>query len=323
MDILLSCARYKSNLNTFSHELAIISDEFQNRWLYHKLGLVYVDEKKYDDAAKAFQKAIALGNEFESKLQLSIVQYLYLNQSKNAISNFKDLIALIKSTRTFSSASSLSLVYSHYSLALFLTHELELASQAALEVARMSSDSHEVIKSLVYEYKSRNALYILKPMLRLVIQNDPTFGIAYAFLGEIEKQAKNYSVAINYLENALILEPKNDSYYAMIGSVYYKLTQYKKALEFFDLALKLTPSTPLYLYNKACSLALLGHKKEALFYLKIVFNADSNFIDLAKNDKDFFSIKLDKDFSKEFASLLFQNYDGKWASTDYNFKTRP
>ncbi len=320
LDVILSSIRFKSNLNTYSQVLSDTASEFQNRWLFHKLGLVYVEEKKYFEAAKAFENAIKLGNEFESKLQLAIVQYLYLNQAKKSISNFRELISQLNEKE---SASSLSLVYSHYSLALFLDHQFSQASQAALEVAKLNSENHEVIQSLVYEFKARNALEILSPMLKLMIENDPGFSLAYAFLAEIEKKKKQYILAKKHLEDAVILDPKNDSYYAMLGSVYSSELNFDKALSFYNLALELNPSNSLYIYNKACSLAMLGKKKEALYFLKIVFTSDSDFIELAKNDKDFSSIKSDSKFAKEFANLIVQNYDGKWASTDNNFKTRP
>ena len=322
VDLILSCVRYKSTATTYSALLAEQADKYQNRWLSHKLGLVYLDEKKYKLAAQSFLKAIDLGNKIESKLQLGVVQYLYLNDFSGAVSNFESLLDEIKKGE-FTPGASESLVYSHYALALLLNKNRQKSADAAIEVALKSNGNRDYLKSLVYEFKSRHELSLLQPALEAVVKIDPSFDMAYAYLGEIYEQKKQYPEAIDALEKAIILNPQNDSYFAMKGSIYYKMKNFESSLKNYESALDLNHGAPIYRYNIACIFALTGKIKEAINMLKLVLSADLNFLERAKNDPDFNLIKSDFYYAKEFASLFFQNYDGQWASTDSNLKSRP
>ena len=322
IEIISSGIRYKSGLSSYSKSFSLVALQYKNRWLYHKLGLIYLEEKQFELAQDAFKRSVELGNTVEAKLQLAIVQYQYLKDFHNSILNFESLIKELELRKTISN-SSRALVYAHYSLALFANNNIQSASNAAVQVVLKSSANRDYIKFLAYEYKSRHALQVLQPALELVTLNDPTSDLAFAFLGEIYKQTKNYAKALEVLDKAIILNPKNDAYYAIKGTVFYKSSNYEEALTNYDYALLLNPGKPAYLYNKACVLALLGKKTESLFYLKIVLNADKNFVSIAENDSDFSTIKSDINYSKEFASLFFQNYDSKWAATSPSFKSHP
>lgn len=238
INIILSSVHYKSNLNSYSKSLAIVSEQFQNRWLYYKLGMVYIEEKQYEAAAKAFNKAIQLGDTIEAKLQLAILQYKHLRDYKNSILNFE---AIRKELEQRPAVSSLShaLVYSHYSLALYASNKKDEAAQAAKQVIMKSFGNRDFVKSLVYEYKERHALSLLQPALELVTLTDPSFDLAYAFLGEIYKENSDYNKSLDALDKAIALNKNNDVFYAIKGTVYYKLADYQNALKNFDQALQL------------------------------------------------------------------------------------
>lgn len=321
-ELIISSIRSQKNDSSYTKKLNFVAEKYQNRWLYHELGRAYLEEKKYSQAAFAFSKAIELGNIIESKLQLAILQYEHLNDYENSIENFENLINEFIHNKDISN-KSIALVYSHYSLALLLNKEIQNASQAALLVEKNSYGNHDYLNALVYEFKMRHALAVLRPTLELAIFNDPTFDFAYAYLAEIKKDEKNYNLALENINKAIILNPKNDYFYELRGSVYYKLLDYKTALINFDKALELNPGIPIYYYNKACILALLGNKKDSLYFLKLVLNKDIGFVELAKNDPDFNSIKSDILFSKEFASLVFENYNNKWVTREKDFKSLP
>ncbi|MES2615675.1 MAG: hypothetical protein V4591_09690 [Bdellovibrionota bacterium] len=215
-DILLSCIRLKNDEASYSASLEATAEQFHSKLLYHKLGLAYLDEKKYLQSAAAFKRSIELGDSINSKLQLAIIQYEYLKDFKNSFLNFESLLAEIKQKETISNAAQ-SLVYSHYSLALYLNNRINEASRAAVQVALNSYEKNDYLKSLMYEYKSRGAITVLQPALELAISNDPTFDLAHAYLAEIYKQTKDYT----------------------------------KALYEMDAAIALNPDTPIYFYNKA------------------------------------------------------------------------
>lgn len=49
-------------------------------------------------------------------------------------------------------------------------------------------------------------------------------------------------------------------------------------------------------YNKACAYSLMNKRNEALADLKCAIELDPDYIELAKNDKDFEKLWEDKDF---------------------------
>ena len=208
IEVILNSIRFKNNTNSYSQDLSIAADQFKNRWLFHKLGLIYIEEKKYAQAAQAFHRAIELGNNIESKLQLAILQYQYLKNFKASILTFENLIQEMENKKYIPSSSH-ALVYSHYSLALYANNNIVGAAKAALQVVEKSFEKRDYIQSLVYEYKSRKALTVLQPALELVTLNDPTFDLAYTSLGEIYNQRKNYAKALEVLDKVIILKHKN------------------------------------------------------------------------------------------------------------------
>jgi len=84
----------------------------------------------------------------------------------------------------------------------------------------------------------------------------------------------------------------------------------------FETALRIKPNTAIYIYNKACMLALLGKKSEALQNLKLALIEDKKLIELARFDSDFASIKSDSEYSSQFASIILDDSDEKWLATD-------
>lgn len=61
---------------------------------------------------------------------------------------------------------------------------------------------------------------------------------AYYLLGRLFFRKKKYAVAINYLRNALIKNPKNPEILGLIGALYYKIDSFKNAEVFYSEALK-------------------------------------------------------------------------------------
>ncbi len=317
IDILVTCARYKSNLDNYSKIFHKIAEDFPNKWMYFKLAAIYADEGDLSKAIHYYEKSREMGNFLESTLQLAIIEYQKLNLPKNAILNLNLLLKNLENQGHYSN-HSVAIVYSHLSLAHFYMKDYKSASKFATKMVEKNYSDKELFKSLVTEYKSRNSLYILKDALLNVTLNDPAYDLSYALLSEIYKKSKNYLTSLDYIEKALSVNPKSDSFYAIKASIHSQLKHYDKALSSLDKALELNPGTILYLYNKACILSNLGRKSEALFYLETVLNSDKKYLEIARNDPDFDGIKSDSQFSRQFASLFFQKYDNKWAATEPN-----
>ena len=289
-----------------------------DRWIWHKAALAYANIKNYNEASKAFEKAISLGNDIESRLQLAVMQYSFQNKNTLAIENLEKLLATL-SKRKYIAPSAFSLVYAHISMANFKNNNKEDASTAAIYSAETGYDNKQFYTSLVSEYKKLNALYILEGSLKYLIKEEPDYLLSYSIYGELYRNNKKYDDSIEMYSKALALDDTKDDLFAERAISYYKNTDYLKALNDFDSALKLRPHTAIYIYNKACMLALLGKKSEALQNLKLALIEDKKLIELARFDSDFASIKSDSEYSSQFASLILDD-DDKWVATDNGSK---
>lgn len=290
-----------------------------DRWIWHKAALAYANLKNYNEAEKAFEKAISLGNDIESRLQLSVMLYSYQNKNALAIENLDKLLVTL-SKRKYISYSALSLVYAHISMAYFKSNNKENAAIAATYSAETSYDTKQFYTSLVSEYKKLNALYILESSLKYLIKEEPYYLLSYSIYGEIYRNNKKYEDSIEMYSKALALDDSKDDLFAERAISYYKNNEYSKALNDYESALKLRPNTAIYIYNKACMLALLGKKSEALQNLKLALIEDKKLIELARFDSDFASIKSDSEYSSQFASLILDDIDDKWVTKDNGSK---
>ena len=306
--------------NELGNTLKKFAQKYPDRWLWHKAALSYMNIKNYNEATYCFEKAISLGNDVESLLQLSVMQYSLQNKYKLSIHNLEKLISNVSKMKYISPSAS-SLIYAHVSMANFKNKNVEDAAQAAIYAAVTANDNKQFYASLVAEYKKLNALYILEGSLKYLIKEEPEYLLPYSIYGEIYRNSKKFEDAIEMYNKAIALDKTKDDLYAERGITYYKNLNYLNALNDFDSALRLRPRTAIYIYNKACMLALLGKKSEALLNLKLALIEDKKLVELARNDSDFASIKSDSEYSSQFASLILEDLeDNKWVATDTDSK---
>ncbi|APJ04055.1 tetratricopeptide repeat protein [Silvanigrella aquatica] len=286
-----------------------------DRWLWHKAALAYANTKNYSEATMAFEKAIALGNDIEARLQLAVMQYSYQNKFKPALENLNKLLITL-SKRKYITHSAKSLVYAHISMANFKNKNKEDAALAAVYTAQTGFDNKQFYASLVTEYKKLNSLYILESSLKYLMKEEPDYLLSYSIYGEIFRNNKKYDDSIEMYSKAIALDNTKDDLYAERAITFYKNNSYVKALNDFESALKIHPKTAIYIYNKACMLALLGKKSEALQNLKLALIEDKNLIELARSDSDFATLKADTEYSSQFASIILGDSDDKWFATE-------
>ena len=271
--------------------------------------------KNYDEATKAFEKAISLGNDVESRLQLSVMQYSFQKNNTAAIENLEKLLTTLSKHKHIA-PSAYSLVYAHISMAKYKSNNKEDAALAAIYSAQTGYDNKQFYSSLVSEYKKLNALYILEGSLKYLIKEEPDYLTAYSIYGELYRSNKKYEESIEMYNKALALDNSSDDLFAERAISYYKNLDYLNALNDFESALKIRPHTAIYIYNKACMLALLGKKSEALENLKLALIEDKKLIELARFDSDFASLKSDSEYSSQFASIILDDVDDKWVATE-------
>lgn len=295
------------------------SEKYPDRWLWHKTALTYLNNRNYEMATFAFEKAISLGNDVESRLQLAVMQYSIQSKYKQSFDNLNKLILTLQK-RPYINKTAYSLIYAHISMAHFKNKNYSDAAIAATYSAETAKENKQFYVSLITEYKKQNALYILENSLNYLIKEQPEYLVPYSIFGELFRTQKKYTESIEMYNKAIALDNTKDDLFAERGISFYKVMDYNNALKDFDAALKIKPNTAIYIYNKACMLALLGKKSEALQYLKLALIEDRNLIELARFDSDFASIKSDSEYSSQFASIILDDSDEKWLATEKDSK---
>ena len=82
------------------------------------------------------------------------------------------------------------------------------------------------------------------------------------------------------------------------GILMLEIDNYEKALKYFDKAIILDSSDELAWYNKACALAKLNQKEEALDALTVATGIDSENKEFMKDEKDLENIKNEERFTR-------------------------
>lgn len=303
---------YESQLP--SHSLAELLEAFvqkhPDRWLWHKVGMAYLEKNNFAKSEAAFRQAIELGNVIESRLQLGVMEYVNEKKYSAAIKDF-NLLLHAMDQRPALNSSSRALAFSHLSLAYFYNHDLKNAQKAALSSAHLSLNEKQYFRSLVLEYRKLKSLSVLRDALNYLVKADPVSEFAYQTRAEMHVEEKSYDQAINDDSLALALNDKNDSLYAHRGAIYHQKSDYELAFKDFAAASALKPTQASHLYNQACALARLGQFAQALVFLKKAVGLDSQLKDLATTDLDFAGFKSQHELADEFASLVFQHYDAR------------
>ena len=235
-DVYYEQGKWKQALRPF--ERAAKEDK-KNPSLQIKIGWCRYFNKDYDDAEKAFEKALGLqAGAVEARYGLAMSQY-YQNKFDAARKNFSAAIAL--------NPYFVDNVYVHGII------------DKKPEWKSLWKDFGLAYKGKpAYNYRLGNfpaALYKLAGYVDQVNPRDvealTATGWCYRWVGSLDKAAETFNAAIK-------LDPKADEALAGLGSTYMAYGKLPEALNFFNAALKINPNNPityngmayLHLYQK-------------------------------------------------------------------------
>ena len=282
--------------------LSKFAEVYPDRWLWHRAAMAYVEEKSLTKARHAFEKAIQLGNQLESELQLAIIEYQDLKMHESAVARLERLNTRVRSSNTLG-PESLALVETHLAFAHLEANSMEKAQAHADAAINLSVNNEARVNQIIDTFKSENKLSFIAPQLVKLVLSNPLLEEAHLALAIVATQSKNYGATVDHLSAAIALAPERDDLYSARGQALYLNTQYETALEDFEYAIKQKPDYAPYHYNKACLLSLLGRKSEAYESLKTALIINHELRVQAVDDTDLDNLRFDQEYETRLAQL--------------------
>lgn len=282
--------------------LQSFAEVYPDRWLWHRAAMAHANQKKWDAAKSAFHKAIALGNNLESPLQLAILEYKEMKNPKDAAQRLEALIRVVNRQHTLSNDSR-ALVESHAAFAHLAANDRQSARIHAERALELSVNNEPRVSQIVEMFRNSNQLALISDALHRVALSNPLLEDAHLALAMISSQSKDYQGTVEHLSAAIALAPERDDLYSARGQASYLATKYEIALQDFETAIKRRPEHAPYHYNKACLLSLLGRKSEAFESLKIAVVMSDTLRDQAGTDSDLDNLRRDKEFENRLSQL--------------------
>jgi len=108
----------------------------------------------------------------------------------------------------------------------------------------------------------------------------------------------NFEDALRDVNKSLEINPENIEALSLRSLVFHTLGKYEEASQCCDKILQMEPENAAALYNKACFESKKGNAENAINCLKKAIELDRKFIDFAKKEQDFDSIRNDERFMK-------------------------
>lgn len=282
--------------------LARFAAVYPDRWLWHRAALSFASHKKWKEARAAFQKAIQLGNNLESPLQLAIIEYKEMGMAKEASARLAALGKVVRQSKTLGFESQ-ALVESHTAFAFLMNQELLSAKLHAESALDLSVNNESRITQIIDFFRSKNQLHLISDGLNKIVLNNPLLEDVHLALAMLTTNNKEYAKTLEHLSAAIALSPERDDLYSARGQAAYLATQYEIALQDFDTAIRQKPDHAPYHYNRACLLSLLGRISEAYESLKIALVMNQELRDHALSDSDLENLRLDKNFETRLAQI--------------------
>ncbi len=115
---------------------------------------------------------------------------------------------------------------------------------------------------------------------------------------ECFRRADRFEEAIPVLEEALREWPDDEGLWVNMGWCRKRTGRLDLAIQAMEDLLARQPESPIGHYNLACYLSLAGEKERALGELRMAFELEPGFKDLAKEESDFDPLRGDPEFEE-------------------------
>ena len=222
---------YDASLEAYNKVLAIKKEGSPELW--NDLGLLYAKMERFEDARKAYTKALKLKKGYPE---------VYYNLGLLSMSQGADA----KAQTYFEEAIGLRPDYpeAYRNLAQLYTEQKEYdkAVEAYLKVLEYAPDSPQVKLSLAVCYSKLKAYDKARAIYEEILEKDSSYYTAWLNVGLVYYRQKEYDRSREALEKAVALEPDDANAYRALAKTYRALAKHDKAIDILKKLLEQNPS---------------------------------------------------------------------------------
>lgn len=198
-------------------------------WLV--LGYYYKEAKLYEEAIKAYKRAISIKPDFAEAYNFLGHVYIDLGMNREAIEEFKKSIKIKPNVSAYCNLG-------HAYINLHMSREAIEACNKALEIEPDYYLAHFCLgRSYVELHTSKEAIDAFKKTIRI----KPDFIYAYESLGVLYGLLERYEEATDILKQELMIDPNRESAYFWLGKNYHLAKKYNEAISAYKKALQINP----------------------------------------------------------------------------------
>jgi tetratricopeptide (TPR) repeat protein len=220
-----------------------------------RLGGLYFDNKRYDEAVKLMDEAI---QHFPDNFTVNLILGLSLaqsNKSDEAKPYLKKAVEINSSDLTALSA---------YGFTLSQLKENDEAIKYLNEALKLSPDNVSILGTLGLIYDGEENWELCDSIYQKALSLDSTNALInnnYAY--SLSERGIKLDKALKMAEKAIEAEPLNSSYLDTIGWVYFKLGKYQKAKGYIEKAIEVGGESSVILEHLGDVTFMLGNKVQA------------------------------------------------------------
>ena len=285
---LTSCNRHNDNLDR-DEKLVLLDAKIKknpkNAELYYERGQILLELSKVNEAIADFQQAIKL-NDKEVKYYTALGDAFFSNG--NVGSSYSTLQQALKLD-----PKNLEALLKMGEIS-FYSRDYDRAMESLSKVTEIDKDNRTAYFMKGYIYKetgdTSNAIYYFRKIIDLYPDYEP----AYEELGLIYAAHKD-RLAVEYLNTAIQMEPKNVNALYGLAMLYQDLEEADKANELYVKILEIDPQNKYAWHNRGwMEMTLYEDYDAAIEFFTKALDADNQYIEAQYNRGYAYELKGDR-----------------------------
>jgi len=258
-------------------KLIDIDYEYKYDSVYFYLGIIYYEQKYYDDAIDKF--SIFLEKHPESVKSIDYTAWSYFHgeyEYEEAIKTEEKIFEFDEnSAMAYNSIGYFYIQYAENTNDEYLKNKYYTQSitknKKALSIEKKNPNT---AYNIYYAYFQLNKLDSSTYFAKLAVKIDPKFDKAYGGLAQIYYNNKNYNQSIYYADKAILLNDSLEFYYYYRAKSYYNTNKFLEAADNFNKCHQLSDN-PSYLIELANTYVKIDSNQKAINYYSLYITSSN------------------------------------------------